>query len=387
MTSSTLLRLVCVVLMVAVEMSLSRASPHPELGLVIHPAFSSPVYIVKDLDTTHEDSRVKKEAQTLVQDTACELNITESDSKLHEVKTVAKKSFSFFIKPETSFKKLVFKLGMQNIFHVSEEFHADEEITLSSQDLARSGDKQHWTNVRVEYYKYERRGFDRHGFKVSFGNMTHNQMTQDWWFFSGFRKFTVFAEGAAQVLFNCAPSSLEEPLVSGYVSYSMWVMVGLLIIAIFLLASLCMVWVYLRQQREKRKAPVSPIKYPVYEEFDEVVLEKIKQKVEALRTGKIVSDADTVVMGHAPRQDNFYVLEGSGYAELEGDDPEKHLYEDIDQDYKQRFAADSVYQSFSNAHNSDQNTYAIDNIYESLPGYEECLKGRGDATKISTRYS
>lgn len=263
MTSSTLLRLVCVVLVVAVEVSLSRASPHPELELVIHPAFSSPVYIVKDLDTTHEDSRVQKEVQALVQDTACELNNTESDSKLHEVKTVAKKSFSFFIKPETSFKKLVFKLGMQNIFHVSDEFHADEVVTLSSQDLARSGDKQHWTKVRVEYYKFERRGFDRHGFNVSFGNMTRNQMTHDWWFFNDFRKFTVFVEGAAQVLFNCAPNSLEEPLMRGYVFYSMWVMAGLLIVATLFLASLCMVWVYLRQQREKKKASVSPIKYPV----------------------------------------------------------------------------------------------------------------------------
>lgn len=125
----------------------------------------------------------------------------------------------------------------------------------------------------------------------------------------------------------------------------------------------------------------------MYEEFDEVVLEKIKQKVEALRTGKIVSDADTVVIGHAPKQDNFYVLEGSGYAEMEGDDPENHLYEDIDQDYKQRSAAASVYQNFSNADNYDQNTYTIDNIYESLPRDEKCLKGRGDATKISTRNS
>lgn len=259
MTVSTLLRLVCVVLV----MSRSRASPHPELGLVIHPAFSSPVYIAKDLDTTHEDSREKKEAQTLVQNTACELNVTESESKLHEIKTVAKRSFSFFIKPEASFKKLVFKLGMQKIFSMSDEFHADEEITLSSHDLARSGDQQHWTNVRVEYYKVERRGFDRHGFKVSFGNMTRDQMTQDWWFFSSFRKFTVFAEGAAHVLFNCAPSSLEEPPVHSYVSYSMWVMAGLLIVAAFFLASLCMAWVYLRQEREKKKAHVSPITFPV----------------------------------------------------------------------------------------------------------------------------
>lgn len=125
----------------------------------------------------------------------------------------------------------------------------------------------------------------------------------------------------------------------------------------------------------------------MYEEFDEVVLEKIKQKVEALRTGKIVSDADTVVIGHAPRQDNFYVLEGSGYAEVEGDDPEKHLYEDIDQNYKQRFLANSVCQNFSNADTHDHNTHTIGNIYESLPGYDECLKGRGETTKISTRYS
>lgn len=122
----------------------------------------------------------------------------------------------------------------------------------------------------------------------------------------------------------------------------------------------------------------------VYEEIDEEVLEKIRQKVEALRSGKSVSKADTVVIGNAPRQ-NIYELQGPGYAAVEGDDPAKHLYEDIDKDYKQRFGANSVYQN-STADNHDQHTYAIDNIYESLPEYEECVKGRGGTTYTSARY-
>lgn len=263
MASSALFRLSCIVFLVVVNVSLSRASPHPELRLVIHPVLSAPVYIPKDTEATQENSRVKKEAETLPQIAACELNITESGLDLHEVRSVAKKSFSFFIKPETSFKKLVFRLKLQNIFSVSSGFHADEELSISSEDLARSGAKQQWTHVQVKYYKYERRGFDSHGFNISFGDITLTQMTHDKWFFSGFRGFTVFAQGSAQVLFNCDPNSLEEPPIHGYGFYGMWVMAGLLIIATFLLASLCVVWVYLRQQRKKKKAAVSPTMYPV----------------------------------------------------------------------------------------------------------------------------
>lgn len=122
----------------------------------------------------------------------------------------------------------------------------------------------------------------------------------------------------------------------------------------------------------------------MYEEFDEGLLVKIRQKVEALRSGKAVGDADTVMVDYPPRAKNILVLEGLSCAKLE--DPVDHQYEDIDKDYKQRFSADTVYQNFSNANNCDQNTYAIDNIYESLPEYEKCMEGRGETTETSTRY-
>lgn len=117
------------------------------------------------------------------------------------------------------------------------------------------------------------------------------------------------------------------------------------------------------------------------------MLEKIRQKVEALRSGKTVSDPDTVVVGYSQRQENMYVLEGSDYyTYLEGDVPTENHYEDIDDDLIQRLKADYMSKDLSNENHYNQGTRAIDNVYESLPGYEEVMKGSGDAAKTSTHY-
>lgn len=314
-----------------------------------------------------------------IQAKECEIfNTTEFGRGLHELKIVPRKFFSFFVKPDSSFKRLVFKLTLQNALYISHEFYSDEDLTLDVEDLTHSEGNQ-WTEVKVEHYQHRRRGFDRHAFKISFGDTTLRRVTTDSWLIKGFQDFTMFVEGGAMFLFNCDPEDLNRPPVGGHVMYSMWVMVGLMIVATFLLAALCYVWVYLKYQRKKH---ASTKEYPIYDEFDEEVMERVRQKVEDLRNGKHVADPDTVVVRYPPRKENLYVVDMSGYGETEGVRPEEHHYEDIEKYYKHLSVTDNVY------YNTDDNVYcrsAVDNIYETLPCYED-YEGERDEAREVTRY-
>ncbi|MPC71239.1 uncharacterized protein LOC123505411 [Portunus trituberculatus] len=353
--------IVCVVL----GGTLGRASQEAEFGLSIHPIFSSSVYIAKEPETFKDLPAVKGLEVEEILAKECEiLNTTESGRGLHMLKIVPRRSFSFFVKPEPSFKRLVFKLTLQGVMFISHEFYSDEDLTLDAEDLTSSEGSQ-WTKVRVEHYQFKRRGFDRHAFKISFGNTTLRRETTDSWLLNGFQDFTMFSKGGAIVVFNCDPEDFNRPSVENYVIYSTWVMAGLMIVATFLLAALCCVWLRLKHQRKERS---SSIKYPIYDEFGEEVLERVRQKVEALRNGKHVKDPDTVIVSYPPRKENLYVVDISGYGETDGVRAEDHQYEDIEKYYKHSSVTDNVY------YNTDDDIYcgsAIDNIYESLSCYEE----------------
>lgn len=353
--------IVCVVL----GGTLGRASMRREFGL---PSFYSSVYF--------EDLPVEKD-QTVgeIQPKECEvLNGTESERGLHELKVVPRKFFSFFMKPEPSFKRLLFKLSLQTAFY---ELYSDEDLTLHAEDLTHPEGSQ-WTKVRVEHYKHERRGFDRHAFKISFGNKTVLRVTKDTWITKDFQDFTMFVEGGATLLFKCDPEDIIKPQVEqAPVPFSIWMMAVLTFVTAFLLAALCCVWVCLECQRKKCS---TSDKFPMYDEFDEEVLERVRQKVEALRNGKQVVDPDTVVISYPPRKENLYVVDLSGYGGTEGVRPEDHQYEDIEKYYEHLNGTDNVYC------NLDDDVFcgsAVDNIYESLPSYEDCEKERDEGRRFA----
>ena len=263
--------IMCVVLEVTLGGALFHAdsvvSIHSpaDSGVSIHSPFSSPIYITNGLQTSEDPLEKKEQELGQNQADACEflnINTTKSESDFHEVKTLSRKSFFFYVKPESSFKKLVLKLNLQSVLYVSGDLYSDEDITLNAEDLTRVEGNQ-WKLVKVEHYQHRRRGFDRHSFRVSFGNTTLSCMTRDSWLLHGFKGFTMFADGGAKILFNCVPDDFNEASVAGYVFFSMWVMVGFMIVVTFLLAVLCSVWVYLKYQRKKKHASVLPMKYPV----------------------------------------------------------------------------------------------------------------------------
>lgn len=123
--------------------------------------------------------------------------------------------------------------------------------------------------------------------------------------------------------------------------------------------------------------------FQVYDEFDEEVLERLRQKVEALRRGKSVGDPDTVVVC-PPRQENFYVLEETGYGGVYGISPNDHHYEEIGEKYKPVSPTDSLYQHSPDA-DGGRNVSTVDNIYESLSCFESYLEKRGDEARTSFR--
>ncbi|KAG0718214.1 hypothetical protein GWK47_052862 [Chionoecetes opilio] len=303
---------------VALGGTLAGTSPHAEFGVSIKPLFSTSVYIAKEPQAS-EDPQEKKEHELWPnQATECEIiNTTKSGTGLHKVKTLSSKSFSIFVKLETSFKKLVFKISLRNVLYSSDDFYSDESITLNIEDLTQSEGSQ-WTHVKVEHSKHKRRGFDRHSFRISFNNITVYTKTHNSWLLNAFKGFAMFAEGGAKILFNCVPGDLDRAPLAGYMLYSMWVLAGLIIVATFLLAILCFVWMYLKHQRRKKPPQVSPLK-KTYVEFDEEVMERIKRKVKALRSGKSVVGPDTVIVSCPTRQENFYFFEeqiqrGSGHS-------------------------------------------------------------------------
>lgn len=124
----------------------------------------------------------------------------------------------------------------------------------------------------------------------------------------------------------------------------------------------------------------------VYDEFDEEVLERFRQKVEALRRGKSLANPDTVVVSYPPRQENFYVLEDTGYGGVEGITPEEHHYEEIDNNYKHLHATDSVYQNLATAKDDGRTVSPTDTIYESLSCFENYLEKRADEARMSSHY-
>ena len=118
----------------------------------------------------------------------------------------------------------------------------------------------------------------------------------------------------------------------------------------------------------------------IYDKFDEEVLERIKQKVEALRKGNSPTDPNTVVVSYATRYENPYVLDETRYGGVDGIGSEEHHYEDIEKYHKDVYVTDNLHQ------NPADDGRNVDTIYETLPSFENYLEKREDNAILSSRY-
>ncbi|KAG7174582.1 uncharacterized protein LOC121859229 [Homarus americanus] len=235
------------------------------------------------------------------------VNTSVSRLGLQEVEEVRSEALIFFIRPKPSFRKLVFKIKLQSRLDISDKF-TDEAVDLHATDLKHC-DSEPWTRVEVEYYEKSSRGPNSHALRVTVGETTLSLVTNYWWVLYRYTGFVIYAEGEAQLLFNCLPKNLKETLLHELSFDGVWLMASLFITATLLLLVLLGVWLSVRFHRRNQTAP-QPSSSPVYEEFNEDVLENIRQKVEALRSAKSQCDLrQGSVVHYHPGNENPYVME------------------------------------------------------------------------------
>lgn len=235
--------------------------------------YASESLVMDDEHLTRNDGQVTgmKDCQIV--------NATASRLGLQEIQKVREEALTFYVRPKPSFRRLVFRMRLRNVLDLSDEFYSGDAIDVDSSDLERS-ESEPWTAIKVKHYQHESRGPDSHALRVTAGSTTLSLVTHYWWLYN-YEGFVVYAEGGAEILFNCSPQDLQAPrVISG-----VWLMAGLLITAIVLLTLLFGVWVSIRCRMKSEAAPTLP-QYPVYDEFDEEVLTNIRKKVEALRSVK-----------------------------------------------------------------------------------------------------
>ncbi|KAK8751872.1 hypothetical protein OTU49_010900, partial [Cherax quadricarinatus] len=258
------------------------------------------------------------------------LNTTENMFGLQTVKEFNEKSLTFFIRPKSSFKKLVFRIKLGTVLKF---FDTEEAIDIHNSDLVHSISEP-WTSIDVKYYMKSSIGLKYHALNVTVGNTTLSLVSHYNWFIYNYKGFVISAEGGAHVLFNCLPIDLQE-LTQQASSYNgVWLMAGLFITAAILLVALFFVWLSLRCRKRSHKAQ-APLSSLVYEEFDEEVLEKIRQKVETLRSGKSQSDLRyTGVVSYEASRENPYVMSTTLLQDSEkqkevSEEEERHVYQNV----------------------------------------------------------
>lgn len=235
----------------------------PTSGTTVQPYLSTTEFPVippveEPSSNKSEQLVVRKDAtRTGRQQQDCKtVNVAETYLGLQEVGYVKKKEIhTFFVRPQPSFKRLVLRIQLKHVFEFSDSSDTEGAIDLLRSDLEQ-GESKPWAKVEVEHYEYVTRGFNSHALRVVVGETRLSLVTDYYWIFYNYEGFVIYAEGGAQVLFNCQPEALSEdrspkPYINGA-----WLMVGLLTVAATLLTVLFSVW--LSKKCRKRAQTKSP---------------------------------------------------------------------------------------------------------------------------------
>ncbi|XP_064097885.1 uncharacterized protein LOC135209154 [Macrobrachium nipponense] len=231
--------------------------------------------------------------------------ISRQNTRIREIKG---KDYTFFVHPREDFVRLTFRLRLQNVLDVTDVFDTQETVEIHRSDLEDVGGN--WVKVDVQYYRYARTGPNYHALRVTVGANTQEVATKYWWLTHTFEGFLLSAEGSLDLIFNCSPdeyfpTSDSSPHAAAASSSSwVWLLAGCLVsLALMLVALGCIVSRF-RNHRQGQQETSSAANSLVYEEFDEEMLAKIQQKVEALREGR-ASKND----GKSCGKNDYYVIE------------------------------------------------------------------------------
>lgn len=209
-------------------------------------------------------------------------NITTSDHfwGLEGVAKTESTSASFFVRPLASFHKLVLRLRLGHRLDFTDIFLAEKEIDVTLFDLLGSSEGQNemlssesaskddeaWFKISVEHFERLVGRQHYHSLNVTYRNKKGEEIhtafnTDHRWLLYDYMGFSVYADGGANFLFYCDPIVPEEGPRTGRATSSsvgggrptgVWLLVGLLAVAILLLAVLLATWITLRHRNKRR---------------------------------------------------------------------------------------------------------------------------------------
>ncbi|XP_045606085.1 uncharacterized protein [Procambarus clarkii] len=219
-----------------------------------------------------------------------------SGSGLHKIKEVRLSQYRFFIKPDPEFRELVFNMVIDNIWNINDPYMSPENLVIRKGELETDSEDS-WLEVEVQYYRHVvTYGKDRHGLRVTVGALTRTMYSRRWWRTHSFEGFVISVRGPSKMLFDCYTSDFSKllPIKAEY----RLVLLGCILSAVFLLV-VVLTWVYIVISRRRRLAsnhapPVPPATKsmllwrsrvksdpdPVYEEFGEDTLARLRQKLD-----------------------------------------------------------------------------------------------------------
>ncbi|XP_063597520.1 uncharacterized protein LOC134774127 isoform X2 [Penaeus indicus] len=254
----------------------------------------------------------------------------EHANECHEVEVLTNKTFqpirnvrqlhyTFFLRPRPEFKDIKFNMMIDNLWNLARPYESSESIVFSLADVEEAAERQSWVEITANYFKHEViNGRDKHGLRVTIGNVTREMISSRWWRTHTFEGFLVSARGPATLLFDCPPQEVAAPVPVRHMRTPV-LMGGILVLAFLLVVVPWVCFVCRRRANadlseapdvpplpkslllEKNKVSKCPDQDNVYEEFDEDTLSRLRQKLypQNLRGEKEgAGDSETPVYHH-----------------------------------------------------------------------------------------
>ncbi|XP_047491998.1 uncharacterized protein LOC125041203 [Penaeus chinensis] len=214
------------------------------------------------------------------------------------IKNVRQLHYTFFLRPRPEFIDIKFNMMIDNLWNLARPYESSETIVFSLADVEEAAERQSWVEITADYFKHEViNGRDKHGLRVTVGNVTRKMISSRWWRTHTFEGFLVSARGPATLLFDCPPQEVAAPVPVRLMKTPV-LMGGILVLAFLLVVVPWVCFVYRRranadlseapdvpplpkslQLLEKNKVSKCPDQENVYEEFDEDTLSRLRQKL------------------------------------------------------------------------------------------------------------
>lgn len=163
------------------------------------------------------------------------------------VKIVRQLHYTFFLRPRPEFIDIKFNMMIDNLWNLALPYESSEAVVFSRADVEEEAERQAWVQITVEYFKHEvKNGRDKHGLRITVGNVTRQMISSRWWRTHAFEGFLVSARGPAKLLFDCPPQELVSPVPARLMNTPV-LLGGILVLAFLVVVVPWMCFVYRRR--------------------------------------------------------------------------------------------------------------------------------------------